>query len=99
MVKNKDKKTSDGIQSSGGDDFSYSFADLDDEFSQVNTAGVVNTVSVDSGLTYDIGDLGQLDMFDEMDMRDKYPALNQAWEHYQSVLEVCKTKEKEENED
>jgi len=21
--------------------------------------------------------------------------LNQAWEHYQSVLEVCKTKEKE----
>jgi len=28
-------------------------------------------------------------------LRDKYPALNQAWEHYQSVLEVCKTKEKE----
>ena len=34
-------------------------------------------------------------LFDEMDMRDKYPALSQAWEHYQSVLEVCKTKEKE----
>jgi len=47
----------------------------------------------------DLGDMGQLDLFDEMDMRDKYPALNQAWEHYQSVLEVCKTKEKEENED
>ena len=43
----------------------------------------------------DLGDMGQLDLFDEMDMRDKYPALNQAWEHYQSVLEVCKTKEKE----
>jgi len=43
----------------------------------------------------DLGDMGQLDLFDEMDMRDKYPALSQAWEHYQSVLEVCKTKEKE----
>ena len=47
----------------------------------------------------DLGDMGQLDMFDEMDMRDKYPALNQAWEHYRSVLEVCKTKEKEDHED
>ena len=43
----------------------------------------------------DLGDMGQLDLFDEMDMRDKYPALSQAWEHYQSVLQVCKTKEKE----
>ncbi len=39
--------------------------------------------------------LGQLDLFQEDDMRDKYPALKQAWEHYQSVLEVCKTKEQE----
>jgi hypothetical protein len=46
-------------------------------------------------MTYSFGDLGQLDMFDEMDLRDKYPALNQAHEHYQSVLEICKTKEKE----
>ena len=43
----------------------------------------------------DLGDMGQLDLFDEMDLRDKYPALNQAWEHFQSVLEACKTKEKE----
>ena len=59
-------------------------------------------IDVDPDFTYsfgDLGDMGQLDMFDEMDMRDKYPALNQAWEHYQSILEVCKTKEKEENED
>lgn len=72
----------------------------------LNTGGVVTTASVDMDMdpdfSYsfgDLGDMGQLDMFDEMDMRDKYPALNQAWEHYQSVLEVCKTKEKEENED
>ena len=49
----------------------------------------------DMGMTFSYGDLGQLDLFPEEDMRDKYPALKQAWEHYQSVLEVCKTKEKE----
>ena len=67
------------------------------------TGGVVETATVDfdspdTGFSYsygDLGDMGQLDLFDEMDLRDKYPALNQAWEHYQSVLEVCKTKEKE----
>ena len=66
------------------------------------TGGAVPTGSVDMGVdpefTYSL-DIGQLDLFDEMDMRDKYPALKQAYEHYQSVLEVCKTKEKEENED
>ena len=54
--------------------------------------------TLDAGFTYNYDDIGQLDMFDEMDMRDKYPALKQAHEHYISVLEVCKTKEKEENE-
>ena len=49
-----------------------------------------------SDMTYSFGDLGKLDLFSEEDMREKYPALKQAWEHYQSVLEVCKTKEKEE---
>ena len=70
------------------------------------TGSAITTASVDMGsdpdFSYsygDLGDMGQLDMFDEMDMRDKYPALKQAHEHYQSVLEVCKTKEKEENED
>ena len=68
----------------------------------ITTGGVVETATVDMGMDTDfsygygdLGDMGQLDLFDEMDMRDKYPALNQAWEHYQSVLEVCKTKEKE----
>ena len=53
---------------------------------------------LDSGMSYSFGDLGQLDLFSEEDMREKYPALKQAYEHYQSVLEVCKTKEKEEDE-
>ena len=58
--------------------------------------GDLGTVHAGMDFTYD---MGQLDLFDEMDMRDKYPALKQAYEHYQSILEVCKTKEKEDNED
>ena len=45
-----------------------------------------------SDMTYSFG---KLDLFSEQDLREKYPALKQAWEHYQSVLEVCKTKEQE----
>ena len=68
--------------------------------------GMVTTSGVDmgdSGITYSFGthnDFGemQLDLFSEDDLREKYPALKQAHEHYISVLEVCKTKEKEENE-
>ena len=48
-----------------------------------------------SDMTYSFGELEPQLRFDEENMRDKYPALKQAWEHYQSVLEVCKTKEKE----
>ena len=93
--------SSDGIQYTG--DFKYSYADLDDDLGMTaKTDGVVSTGTIDTidpGYTFSYDNVGQLDMFDEMDMRDKYPALNQAWEHYQSILEVCKTKEKEENED
>ena len=62
------------------------------------TGGVVETGTVDfpdNSFSYDFGDLGQLDLFSEEEMREKYPALKQAYEHYQSVLEVCKTKERE----
>ena len=59
--------------------------------------GITYGGDMDSAFSYSFGDLGEL-TFPEEDMRDKYPALKQAWEHYQSVLEVCKTKEKEDNE-
>ena len=64
------------------------------------TGGGVETATMDfdqpdTSFSYSLGDLGQLDLFSEEDMREKYPALKQAYEHYQSVLEVCKTKEKE----
>ncbi len=43
---------------------------------------------------------GQLDFgFDEEDLRKKYPALKDAHDHYQNVLDMCKTREKEINED
>ena len=57
--------------------------------------GTFSTMDPGMDMTYSFGDIGQLDLFSEEDMREKYPALKQAYEHYQSVLEVCKTKEKE----
>ena len=60
--------------------------------------GTFSTMDPGMDMTYSFGDIGQLDLFSEEDMREKYPALKQAYEHYQSVLEVCKTKEKEDNE-
>ena len=84
---NTDEMISNGIQMSGP---------------VMTTTPVMTTSTVDTfdaGFSYSYDDIGQLDLFDEMDMREKYPALNQAYEHYQSVLEICKTKEKEDNED
>jgi len=63
----------------------------------VTTSGSFELESGMSDMTYSFGDLGQLDLFTEEDMREKYPALKQAHEHYQSILEVCKTKEKEDD--
>lgn len=68
-------------------------------FSQGVTYG--GSMEIENGMsdmTYSFGDLGQLNLFSEEDMRAKYPALKQAWEHYQSILEVCKTKEQEDDE-
>ena len=75
---------SDGIQNTG--DFTYSFADLDDDF-DVNT-GTINTSFTVDGLTFT----------SEEDLRKKYPALKDAWDHYNNVKHMCEQKEKE-NED
>tara|TARA_Y100001938_G_C8055756_1_gene414287 strand:+ start:1188 stop:1466 length:279 start_codon:yes stop_codon:yes gene_type:complete len=67
-----------------------------DNLSQgVTYGGSMELANGMSDMTYSFGDLGQLNLFSEEDMRKKYPALKQAWEHYQSILEVCKTKEQE----
>ena len=73
---------SDGIQNTG--DFTYSFADLDDGFDSLN----VNTVS--TGFTVD-----GLTFNDEKELREKYPALQDAWNHYNNVKHMCEQREQE----
>tara|TARA_R100000664_G_scaffold21721_1_gene31096 strand:- start:182 stop:442 length:261 start_codon:yes stop_codon:yes gene_type:complete len=57
--------------------------------------GVTYGGHMDGTFSYTLGELEPQLRFEEEEMRDKYPALKQAWEHYQSVLEVCKAKEAE----
>jgi len=35
----------------------------------------------------------------EFELHEKYPALQQAWEHYQNILRMCKSREEETGED
>ena len=83
-----DALTSDGIQytGDGSENFTYSFADLDDDFN-MNTGTVSTGFTVD-GLSFD----------NEEDLRKKDPALQDAWDHYKNVKHMCEQKEKE-NED
>ena len=84
----KDMGYSDGIQYTGdaSGEFTYSFADLDDDW-DMNTGTVSTGFTVD-GLSFD----------NEEDLRKKYPALQDAWDHYKNVKHMCEQKEKE-NED
>jgi hypothetical protein len=97
--KKKDKLTSDGVYSL--DDWSLGATNMGPVTITSATSTVDSLDATYEGMTYSFGELDatQLDLFDEKQLKEKYPALKQAWEHYQSVLEVCKTKEKEENED
>ena len=72
----------DGIQNTGN--FTYSFADLNDEFDTLNVNTVSTGFTVD-GITFD----------NEEDLRKKYPALQDAWDHYKNVKNMCEQKEKE----
>ena len=77
--------SSDGLQHTGN--FTYSFADLDDDFDTA-TVNTVSTGFTVDGLTFD----------NEEELREKYPALQDAWDHYKNVKHMCEQKEKE-NED
>jgi hypothetical protein len=49
--------------------------------------------------SYKFGELdGQISFDYEGDLRKKYPALKQAYEHYQNIKQMCETREKEEDE-
>ena len=56
--------------------------------------GTVDSLDPNFDITY-----GQLDLgFDEADLRKKYPALKDAHDHYKNILDMCRTREKEEDE-
>jgi len=59
--------------------------------------GATNVGSVIDTATVDFGDIGNLQMdFDyDRDLRDKYPALKDAWDHYNNVKKMCEAKEQE----
>ena len=81
-----DALTSDGIQYTGSDDFSYSFADLDEDWASDNMQGGVTTSYTVDGISFD---------YDDKELRKKYPALQDAWEHYKNIKHMCEQKEKE----
>ena len=60
--------------------------------------GATNVGSVIDTATVDFGDIGQLNFDYDQDLRDKYPALKDAWDHYNNVKKMCEAKEQE-NED
>jgi len=49
-------------------------------------------------VSYDMGDIGQMNFDYDNNLRDKYPALKDAWDHYNNVKQLCESKEKEEDE-
>ena len=64
-------------------------------------AGTGTVDTLDPGVSYSFGDLGDLDaqtedMF-EAELRKKYPALQDAYDHYLAVKQMCETREKEED--
>ena len=59
----------------------------------LNVGSVVESVSVSA---FNSGTPDMFDsVFDYIDLKKKYPALRQAWDHYQSVLKMCKLTEAE----
>ena len=71
---------------------------------ELNTGTTVTTAStgsLDDGLDikFDVSDgLYQSSFdFDDEKLRNKYPALQDAHEHYQNIKQMCETREKEED--
>jgi len=60
-----------------------------------------STGTLDDGLavSFDVNDnlYQQSFDFDDEKLRNKYPALQDAWEHYQNIKQMCETREKEED--
>ena len=76
----KEKKTSDGVWSMG-----------DWDISDVNTGSASEMLTVD-GMSYSFG---ELEFETDQKLREKYPALQDAWDHYNNVKKMCEAKEQE----
>ena len=56
-------------------------------------SGTVDSLDPEMDITYTQLEQG----LDADDLRIKYPALQDAHEHYQNILDMCRTREKEES--
>jgi hypothetical protein len=74
------KKTSDGV---------WRMEDWD--ISDVNTGSASEMLTVD-GMSYSFG---ELEFETDQKLREKYPALQDAWDHYNNVKKMCEAKEQE----
>ena len=65
----------------------------------VTTASVGGTLDDTFDVKFDVSDGLYQSSFDFEDekLRNKYPALQDAWNHYHSVKQMCETREKEED--
>jgi len=80
-----------------------------DSVQTIGTGTATTSATVDSldpeidittgmGASWSFGELDNQMSFDyEPELRKKYPALKQAYEHYQNVKQMCETREKEED--
>ena len=90
--KEKETLTSDGI--------TYTMDDWVPSDGLLN-AGTGTVDTLDPGVSYSFGDLGDLDAqtedIFEAELIKKYPALQDAYEHYQNIKRMCESREKEED--
>jgi len=75
-----EKKTSDGV---------WRMEDWD--ISDVNTGSASEMLTID-GMSYSFG---ELEFETDQKLREKYPALKDAWDHYNNVKKMCEAKEQE----
>ena len=93
--KKKQTLTSDGVIDT--DDWTMGSGELNVGTVSFTGGTLDNSLTLD-GPSLDVSYDQMAFAFDEEELRKKYPALKDAYEHYQNVLDMCRTREKEEDE-
>ncbi len=87
--KEKETLTSDGI--------TYQMDDwVPSDGLQYAGTGTIDSLDPGFNVSYSDLDVQTADMF-EKQLREKYPALQDAYEHYQNIKRMCESREKEED--